>query len=72
MDDESFGYQKARQDLREEDLKRYGIQTIFVDDYSEITDMLKELESAILVNNVFISGSADFFEGAWEKQKLKN
>ena len=61
MDDESFGYQKARQDLREEDLKRYGIQTIFIDDYAEITVILKELERAILANNVFISGSADFF-----------
>lgn len=71
IDDESFGYQKAKQDLREEDLKRYGIQTIFVDDYSEITEILRELESAVLANNIFISGSADFFEGAWEKTKVE-
>lgn len=71
MDDESFGYQKAKQDLREEDLKRYGIQTIFVDDYSEITEILRELESAVLANNIFISGSADFFEGIWEKSKVE-
>lgn len=71
MDDESFGYQKARQDLREEDLKRYGIQTIFVDDYSEITEILRELENAVLANNVFISGSADFFEGVWGKGKVE-
>lgn len=71
MDDVSFGYQKARQDLREEDLKRYGIQTIFVDDYSEITEILRELEDAVLANNVFISGSADFFEGVWEKDKVE-
>ena len=58
--DENFGYLKARQDLREEDLKRYGIQTIYVDDYSEITDILKELESAILANNVFIVSTKDF------------
>lgn len=71
MDDESFGYQKARQDLREEDLKRYGIQTIFVDDYSEITEILKELESAVLANNIFISGSADVFDEIWEKSKVE-
>lgn len=71
MDDESFGYQKARQDLREEDLKRYGIQTIFIDDYAEITVILKELERAILANNVFISGSADFFEGTWNKVSIE-
>lgn len=69
--DENFGYLKARQDLREEDLKRYGIQTIYVDDYSEITEILKELESLILANNVFISGSADFFDNVWEKTKVE-
>lgn len=71
IDDESFGYQKARQDLREEDLKRYGIQTIFVDDYSEITEILKELESAVLANNIFISGSADVFDDIWGKSKVE-
>lgn len=71
MDGESFGYQKARQDLREEDLKRFGIQTVFVDDYSEITEILIALENAILANNVFISGSAVFFEGEWSKEKIE-
>lgn len=71
MDDESFGYQKARQDLREEDLKRYGIQTIFVDDYLEITEILKELESAVLANNIFISGSADVFDDVWGRSKVE-
>lgn len=71
MDDESFGYEKARQDLREADLKRYGIQTIFVDDYSEITEILRELENVVLANNVFISGSANFFEGVWSKEKIE-
>lgn len=71
IDDESFGYQKASQDLREEDLKRYGIQTIFVDEYSEITEVLRELESAVLANNVFISGSADFFSESWDRTKIE-
>lgn len=69
-DDVDFGYQKAQQDLREEDLKRYGIQTVFVDQYSEITEILKEIEHAVLANHVFISGSADFYEGAWSKAKI--
>lgn len=70
MSDMDFGYQKARQDLREDDLKRYGIQTVFVNDYSEITEILREAENAVLVNNVFISGSADFFEGDWTKTRV--
>lgn len=71
MDDERYGYLKARQELREEDLKRYGIQTIFVDEYEEITVILKELEQSILANNVFISGSADFFDGTWNKKSIE-
>lgn len=71
MNGESFGYQKAKQDLREEDLKRFGIQTVFVDDYSEITEILRALENAISANNVFISGSAEFFEKEWSKEKIE-
>lgn len=69
--DEEYGYKRARQDLREQDLKRYGIQTVFVDDYSEITEILRIVEKAILVNNVFISGSAEYFEGDWTKEKVE-
>lgn len=71
VDDEDFGYKKAKQELRERDLKRYGIQTIFVDDYSEITDILRDLENAVLSNNIFISGSADYFEEPWSKSKIE-
>lgn len=68
--DEDYGYQKARQDLREQDMKRYGIQTVFIDEYSEITELLRIVENAIRINNVFISGSADFFDGNWTKEKI--
>ncbi len=66
---EEFGYKKAQQDLREADLSRYGVQIVYVDDFSEITDMLRNIESAIKANNVFISGSADFFDDEWTKEK---
>lgn len=68
--DEDYGYQKARQDLREQDMKRYGIQTVFIDEYSEITELLRIIENAIRTNNVFISGSAAFFEGSWTEEKI--
>lgn len=68
--DVDFGYQKAQQDMREDDLKRYGIQTIFVDEYTEITEILREVESLVLANNVFISGSADFFESVWTEARV--
>lgn len=69
-DDEEFGYKKAQQDLREADLSRQGIQIVYVNDFSEITDMLRDIEIAIKANNVFISGSADFYCDEWTKEKV--
>lgn len=68
--DEDYGYEKARQELRAKDLARYGIQTVFVDNYSEITEILRDIESAVKRNNVFISGSADDYTG-WGKDKAE-
>lgn len=69
-DPEDYGYEKAKQELRVKDLNRYGIQTVFVDDYSEITKVLRDVESAIKRNNIFISGSADDY-GDWGKEKIE-
>ena len=71
-DDEDFGYKKARQDLREHDLARYGIQTVFVDDFAEITDILRDVEIAVLANNVYISGSMDFYSAEWTKSRVED
>ena len=43
--DEEYGYDKAKQELREEDLRRYGIQTCFVDSYDEITEILVTIQN---------------------------
>ncbi len=63
-------YEKTKQDFRAKDLARYGIQTIFVDDYAEITEILRNIEAAVKKNNVFISGSADEYAG-WGKDKAE-
>ena len=70
--EKEFSYQKTRQELREQDLARYGIQSIFVDEFSEITKILCKIENAVLANNVFISGSIDFCEGVWSKTSVDN
>ena len=44
---------------------------VYVDDFSEITDMLREIEKAVNANNVFISGSADFYDSDWTKGKAE-
>ncbi len=69
--DEEFGYLKARQELREQDLLRFGVQTVFINDFSEITRILRKIEDAVLADNVFISGSADFFENGWTKERVE-
>ena len=63
---------KGRQELREQDLARYGIQTIFVDDYTEITEILKEVELSVLANNVFISSSLDIYSTKWTKARVED
>lgn len=55
---EDFLYSKIKQDLKIEDLLRYGINTITVDEYSEITLILEEIKNRILRRNIFISGAA--------------
>ena len=55
---EDYEYAKAKQDLQINDLKRFSINTIIVNEYSEITDALKKIEIAFKMNNIFISGSA--------------
>lgn len=67
LSDEEYGYNAARQELQVENLQQYGIQTVFVDSYSEITDILHSIESASKMKNVFISGSAAAFSAGWSQ-----
>lgn len=65
--EEEFNYRKIRQKLREEDLSRYGIQAVIVDEYNQITEILKAIECAVKRRNVFISGSAEIYDGIWNQ-----
>ncbi|WP_142419111.1 SIR2 family protein [Clostridium tertium] len=56
--EESYIHAKVKQELQINDLKRYSINTIFVDSYDEITEILREIELEFKKSNVFISGSA--------------
>jgi hypothetical protein len=53
-----FEYRLAREELRIRDLRRYGIQTVLVDDYSAITGILDQLATRYRRRSVFISGAA--------------
>ena len=65
-DEEIFKYNVRKQELMIGDLKRYKIKTLLVDEYSEITEVLKEIERRNKKKTIFISGSAEDY-GAWDR-----
>ena len=61
-DQATFDYNVRRQTLAINDLKRYGIKSLVVEKYSDITEILKEIEFRYKKKTVFISGSAEIYE----------
>ena len=70
-DDEFFTYKRRKQDLRIDDLKRFGIQTLLVDDYRDIPEILQRIESRFRKKTIFVSGSAEEY-GDWGRQEALN
>lgn len=60
-DDEDFKNQTREQELFVEDMKNYGIQTVLIDNYAEITDILTNIKQKYLRKTVFISGAATYY-----------
>lgn len=70
QDEESYLYAKVKQELKIEDLVRYGIHSIMVKEYSDITNILMEIHKRLKRSNVFISGAAhDYAPFAEENAK---
>lgn len=70
-DEELQKYKKRKQELRVDDLKRYGIQTLLVDEYLEIPKILAAIEARFLKKTIFVAGSAETY-GTWERQEALN
>lgn len=73
QEDESesdYLYKVTKQGLRVKDLRRYGIQAILLDSYSEITDILKRIEHGYLLKNIFVSGSLAVCEPPWDENSV--
>lgn len=62
---------QRRQELRANSLKRYGLNALWINDYPEITDVLKEIEIRCLRNTVLISGSAEVYGDFKEKRAVE-
>ncbi|MGK9487384.1 SIR2 family protein [Bacillus pumilus] len=59
INEEEFNYDRVKQDLKIRDLKRYGINSVLIEEYTDITNILINIEKKFKVNKVFISGSVE-------------
>lgn len=65
-DAELTTYKQRKQTLRVDDLRRFGIQTLLIDDYADVPRILKAVEARFLKKTIFVAGSAEDF-GAWSR-----
>ena len=49
---------------------RYGIDTVLVDDYSEIPKLISKIEEEYFKNTIFISGSISDYNENWSQEKV--
>ena len=57
-DDASYDYALLKLNLQINDLKRFGIQALLIDEYSQLTDILQRIEDRFRQRTIFISGAA--------------
>ncbi len=67
--EEDFELALTRQRLMIEDLKRFNVQAILLDEYEEITEALREVARRFRMRTVFISSSAADFQ-PWGEQDV--
>lgn len=67
---EDFHYAEIKQQLKVKDLRRYSINALLIDDYSEITNVLSSIQKKVLRSNIFISGAAKIYDPRTEKEAL--
>lgn len=68
--DAEYEYRVRKQELFVGDLKRYNITTLLIENYGQITEILKVIEKIYKMRTVFISGSAHEY-GSMGKDKAE-
>ncbi|WP_223176530.1 SIR2 family protein [Pseudoalteromonas fuliginea] len=68
--DASFARGETKQQLFAEDLGRFHINVIFIDEYQEITEILSDIYRLYKRKSVFVSGCAADF-GAWKQSSTE-
>ncbi|MCI5941180.1 MAG: SIR2 family protein [Ligilactobacillus animalis] len=69
-DNEKYNYAKIKQELKIQDLKRYGIETVLVEDYKNVPSLIAKIEEEYLKNTIFISGSISRYDNMWTKERV--
>jgi len=69
-DQATLDYNNRRQALSINDLKRYAIQSLLIEDFSDITAILKEIEYRYKKKTIFISGSAEVYDPFDKKEAI--
>jgi hypothetical protein len=64
--DQEYEYATTKQKFMIDDLQRYAIEAVMLDNYDEILTILKKIEQKLNIRNIFISGSAAEY-GDWPK-----
>lgn len=59
--------ESKRQQLLVNDLKRFNIKVVLIDNYDEITDLLRRLEVQNRQKRIFISGAAHRYDAPWSE-----
>ena len=62
-----FEYRVRKQELFVQELLRVGVKTTWIEEFSEITEILRQLENKFKQRTVFISGAAHDY-GKWAKE----
>jgi len=68
--DEDFHYAEIKNQLKIKDLRRYSINALLINEYSDITDVLSAIQKKVLRSNVFISGAAKIYGTRTEREAL--
>lgn len=61
-DKATFEYRRRKQKYFIQDLRRFGIKPFLVDEYSEITEILRQTEKRFRRKTAFVSGAAHTYE----------
>ncbi len=67
--EKEFNYATVKHSLKITDLKRYGIESVEIDDYSEISSIFELIKKRYLLNNIYIAGSCRKLPDNWNQNQ---